>query len=98
MVKNQVEAIVEKALFKELKENAQRYSGLCTCPSCLAAIQAASLNYLEPFYITCVAGQVFGEFRSQEIQHYSDIHVAISKGIEDVIMMDPHGLSNKQPL
>ncbi len=74
--------MVREALQKELAENPHKYTGLCRCPLCMATIQATALNQLRPFYVTCVAGEVYGEYHTKDQQNYSDILVAIAKGIE----------------
>lgn len=91
MVKNYIETLVDSALKKELAENTEKYPQLCRCPSCLAAVKAAALNKLQPFYVTCIAGEVYGEYRGKELQNMSDVLVAVVKGIEEVSRSNPHG-------
>ena len=95
MVKNYMEEPVAEMLDTELRENPGKYSNLCQCPACVAAVKAASLNHLKPFYVTCVAGKVFGEYRHKEIQNYSDVLVAIAKGMEETKAQDPNNHMQK---
>lgn len=90
MVHNYMETEVRDGLKKELSDNPHKYADLCRCPSCLAAIQAVALNNLPPFYVTNMAGAVYGEYRNKDLQNYSDILVAIAKGIETVRQDSPH--------
>ena len=90
MVKNYMETLVEDTLQKELSENSNQYPGLCLCPSCIAAIQASALNHLKPFYVTCIAGEVFGEYHSKELQNLSDVLVAVVNGIQEVLQTSEH--------
>lgn len=81
---------VEKVLREELADHAEKYLGLCKCPACLAAVQAAALNHLKPFYVTGLAGEVFGQYQSKELQNYSDVLVAVTKGVEETRTQDPN--------
>lgn len=85
-----METLVREGLQKELNDNPHKYEDLCRCPSCMAAIQAVALNELPPFYVTGVAGEVYGEYRNKDLQNYSDILVAIAKGIEAVRQGNPY--------
>ena len=85
MIQNYMETLVGQALDKELGEHREKYDNLCQCPSCIALVKATALNQLKPFYVTCVAGKVYGEYRMKEIQSQSDILVAIGKGIDSVV-------------
>lgn len=91
MVQNMMEQAVSDNLNKELAENAHKYTQLCQCPACIAVVQANALNHLKPIYVTGMAGQVFTEYRNKELQNYSDILVAIAKGVEETIINDPNG-------
>ncbi|MDL2252574.1 late competence development ComFB family protein [Ruminococcaceae bacterium OttesenSCG-928-I18] len=91
MVKNYMQEQVAVMLEEELEDHGEKYKELCQCPACIAAVQAAALNHLPPFYVTCVAGEVFGEYRNKELQNYSDILVAIAKGVEETLRDDPNG-------
>lgn len=90
MIQNYMAVLVAQTLDRELKANPQKYSGLCLCPSCLVFMQAYALNQVPPFYVTCVAGEVFGEYRHKELQYQSDILVAVTKGIEAARRLDLH--------
>ncbi len=90
MVKNYMEQLVSDTLKKELTDNRDAYPLICFCPECILEIKATALNILSPFYVTCVAGEVFGEYRSKEIQNLSDVVVAVVKGIEQLIATHPH--------
>lgn len=90
MVQNYMESQVREGLTRELNENPHKYTDLCRCPSCMATIQAVALNNLPPFYVTGVAGEVYGEYRNKDLQNYSDILVAIARGIEEVRLGNPH--------
>lgn len=88
MVVNYMESLVSEVLARELEENSHKYAhfkDLYQSPSCRAAVEAYALNELVPFYITGVKGEVYGEYRSKENQNYSDILVAVAKGIEAVM-------------
>lgn len=87
MVKNYMEILVHDTLQKELAENASKYTSLCQCPACLANAKAVALNSLKPFYVTCIAGTVYGEYHSKEYQNLSDVLVAVVQGIEETIAM-----------
>lgn len=84
MVHNYMETLVSTALKNELAENPEKYTDVCQSPRCIAFIEAVALNHLKPFYVTGVAGTAFGEFKSKEYQHMSDVMVAIGKGIEEL--------------
>lgn len=84
MVQNYMETLVREALQRELAENAHNYPDLCLCPACLVQIQVHALNHLDPFYITCVAGEVYGEFRSREVRRMSEVMVSVTRAIEEV--------------
>ena len=84
MVQNYMESLVAEALKTELVDHAAKYQSVCTCPQCLARIQAVALNHLDPFYVTCIAGEVYGEYRSREAEHMSQVMVALGKGFDDV--------------
>ena len=90
MVKNYMEKLVDDTLKKELLDNRDSYPLICLCPDCILEIKATALNSLTPFYVTCVAGEVFGEYRSKDIQNLSDVVVAVTKGIEHLIATSPH--------
>lgn len=90
MVKNYRQDQVEKVLQDELADHAEKYQDLCQCPACLAAVQAAALNHLKPFYVTGLAGEVFGEYQGKELQNYSDVLVAVAKGVEETRRTDPN--------
>ncbi len=75
----------------ELTDHPEKYYRLCKCPACIAAVQAAALNHLKPFYVTGMAGEVFGEYRNKELQNYSDVLVAVAKGMEETLVADPNG-------
>lgn len=91
MVKNYMEIQVSDALKKELRDNAGKYTTLCKCPECLAAVKAGALNRLKPFYITRLKGQVFGEAQSKETQNQGDVLVALVSSINEHIASVPHG-------
>lgn len=84
MVHNYIETLVKEALQRELSENAHKYGDVCQCAACLAQIQVRALNKLDPFYITGLAGEVYGEFRSRELQRMSEVMVAIVTSIKEV--------------
>lgn len=84
MVKNYMESLVDVAQQKELAEHPERYGSCCQCAACLAAARAVALNHLKPFYVTCIAGEVYGEYRSKELQNSSDVLMAVVKGLEEV--------------
>lgn len=91
MVQNMMEQAVEENLNRELRDSPHKYTQFCQCPSCLAHARAKALNHLVPVYVTCVAGQVFTEFRNKDLQNYSDILVAVAKGVEETHAQDPNG-------
>lgn len=90
MVHNYMETLVREGLEKELGDNPHKYENLCRCPSCMAAIQAVALNNLPPFYVTGMVGEVYGEYHNKDLQNYSDILVAIAKGIVAVRVGNPN--------
>ncbi len=81
MVHNYMETLVKDMLNEELAANPQKYTDICQCPLCLARIKTTALNNLNTFYITTMAGEVYGEYASRENQNLSDIMAAIGKGI-----------------
>lgn len=92
MVKNYMETLVQTALFKELDENPEKYPGMCRCSACIATAMAFALNNLKPFYITCIAGEVYGQYHGKEIQNLSDILVAVINGVHATIKLNPHNI------
>ena len=90
MVQNYMETLVTKALNKELTDHPEKYTDLCQCPSCLALVKATALHQLDPFYVTCVAGEVYGEYLSKENQSQSDVMVAIGRGIDTAVREGHH--------
>lgn len=90
MVKNYMETLVADALQKELRDFPEKYTGLCHCPECITAVEVIALNELTPFYVTCVAGEVYGEYHNKALQMQSDVMVAVSKGIGEVTASPPH--------
>ncbi len=92
MVQNYMETLVSKALKAELKDNAHKYMDVCQCPSCIAAIEVIALNRLKPFYVTTIAGEVYGEYQSKEAQSTSDVMVALGMGIEELKRKGPHSV------
>lgn len=82
MVENYMAGMVERVLKTELTENPASYTDVCQCPSCIAHIKAIALNELPPFYVTTVAGEVYGEYRHKEQQNLSDVMVAVARGVE----------------
>lgn len=91
MISNYMETMVDNVLQGELRDNPQRYTDVCQCPACIARIKAVALNLLPPFYVTSVAGEVFGEYRHKELQHLSDVVVSVARGIEALRAENPHG-------
>ncbi len=75
----------------ELSQHAHKYETLCQCPACKAAIQAAALNQIRPYYVTGVMGQVHHTFHNKVRQNVSDILVALGRGIDEVQRKDPNG-------
>lgn len=96
MVHNYMETLVTNALNSEFRDNPEKYVDVCHCPSCVAIIKAQALNYLAPFYVTGTAGEVYGEYRSKDLQRLSDVMVALGKGIEVLNTLDVHGKGNAQ--
>lgn len=86
-----MQTLVDKVLADELAASPEKYVDICQCPYCLAAVKAAALNELKPFYVTTVAGEVFGEYRHKELQNLSDVLVAVAKGVEALRAQDPNG-------
>lgn len=82
---------MQEILGRELQDNPHKYVGVCQCLSCKAYIQSVALNNLDPFYVTCTAGEVYGEYRMKEQQKYSDVLVAIGFGID---ALQKHPLHN----
>ncbi len=98
MVKNYMESLVEDTLQKELESKAEQYADLCRCGGCIASIQVTALNMLRPFYVTCIAGEVYGEYHSKDIQHNSDVVSAVTRGIEQALYTGPHAKVSSAPL
>lgn len=96
MVKNYMEDQVAHILHDELTEHPEKYHNFCKCSACIAAVQAAALNHLKPFYITGITGEVFGEYRGKDMQNYSDVLVAVARGIEEVLAGDPNRHMTRQ--
>lgn len=90
MIYNYMETLVDQILLDEVQDNAHKYGGLCKCPSCLARIKTVALNNLPPFYVSSMAGKVFGEFESKEQKNRAEVLVAIGRGIEEVQRTGPH--------
>lgn len=90
VISNYMETMVNKVLMEELRDHAANYTELCLCPSCIACAKATALNLLPPFYVTSAAGEVFGEYRHKELQHLSDVVVAMAKGLEALRSLPPH--------
>ncbi len=91
MVKNCMVDQVRKMLDEELGRDALKYEGICHCPACKAAILAAALNRLPPFYVTGVMGEVHHTFQNKVRQNISDVWVALGQGIDEVSENDPNG-------
>lgn len=89
MIRNHMETIVEEMMRTLLRDNANRYAMVCGCSSCMAYAQATALNLLPPFYITGVAGEVYGEYH--EAKNRLTLQTAIAKGLEQLIQEDPNG-------
>ncbi|MDL2293234.1 late competence development ComFB family protein [Ruminococcaceae bacterium OttesenSCG-928-D13] len=85
MIQNYMEVLVDNALNKELSLHPEKYDTLCRCPACMAQVRVSALNELAPFYVTCVTGEVYGEYRSKELQYQSDVLVAVGRGVEQVL-------------
>lgn len=90
MVQNYMETLVNNVLSAELAENPEKYADICQCPACLADVKCVALNSLPPYYITTLAGEVYGEYESKDLQKLSDVLVAVAKGIEAVRAAGAH--------
>lgn len=83
MVKNYMETLVDQYL-EELLHSDERYSGICTCEKCMDDIRAIALNHIQPFYITCKKGEIYGEFSMRVQQNKLDILREIVSAVETV--------------
>lgn len=90
MISNYMETIVANTLEDELKSNPQKYTDVCRCPECMAIAKCVALNNLPPFYVTSLAGEVFGEYGLKEQQNRSDVLVAIGRGLDELQRLAPH--------
>lgn len=84
MIHNYMATLVNNTLADELASNPHKYTGVCQCPHCLAYIKACALNALSPYYVTTLAGEVFGEYASKEKQNRAEVLVAIGRGIDEL--------------
>lgn len=91
MVQNYMETLVDNALKSEFRDHPDKYVSVCKCPSCIAYIKATALNDLAPFYVTSLAGEVFGEYQNKGLQQMAEVLVAIGKGMDALERLDPHG-------
>ncbi len=90
MVHNFMETLVDNALKSELTYKAEKYTDICQCPVCITYIKCVALNNLSPFYVTGKAGEIFGQYKSKELQVMSDVMVAIGHGIDALQKSGPH--------
>lgn len=85
MVKNHIESLVNDVLKNELVDHPDQYRDICLSPPCIMRIKTTALNLLKPFYVTCIAGEVYGEYHGKDSQNLSDVAVAVAKGIEELL-------------
>lgn len=91
MIHNYTETLISDLLQAEYKDHVEKYLDVCKCPACQSYIKAIALNILPPYYYTSLAGKVFGEYGSKDQQNRSDILVAIGRGMEELMRLDPYG-------
>ncbi len=84
MIHNHMETLVSELLKNELQSNPSKYVNLCKCEDCMARIETVALNNLDPFYVTCVSGEVYGSYHARDVQNLSMILVAIGKGVSSL--------------
>lgn len=90
MISNYMETLVDNTMKTEFRDHADKYEGVCHCEGCRTIIKATALNCLKPFYVTSLAGEVYGEYQHKGTQQLSDVLVAVGKGVEMLRRMDPH--------
>ncbi len=84
MIHNHMETLVNEFLENELHSNSSKYANLCKCEDCMTRIKTVALNNLDPFYVTCVSGEVYGSYHARDVQNHSMILVAIGKGVSSL--------------
>lgn len=90
MIMNYMETMVDNALNNEFDQSPALYADICHCDSCIALVKATALNSLPPFYVTTLAGEVYGEYHHKETQNLSDVLVAVAKGVQALRAAPPH--------
>ena len=88
MVKNYMEIFIDEMINDILRKNINTVTIPCTCESCLECIKAITLNHIQPFYITCKVGEVFGDYNNQVLQTRADILSELGKAI-NIVSQNP---------
>ena len=79
-----METLVDLYLRETIDRPEYKQSGICFCSCCTAHIKAEALNHLQPFYVTCKEGEVYGLFGHNDLQSKANIMTEIIKAITNV--------------